>query len=109
MGAVDTKRLEGNYGGSYVAACLSSECLVPPVAADTDVGVDLYCETVEDGNPFLHFLMQVKAGAQCRVSEDRSSAMCSFTVKHLSYWDRQPVPRRQGGSPPATQPAMFDN
>ncbi|MDA2935517.1 DUF4365 domain-containing protein [Acidobacteria bacterium AH-259-D05] len=92
MGTVDRNRLKGNYGASYVAACLSSECLVRPVAADTDVGVDLYCETVEDDYPFLHFWMQVKAGAQCRVSENLSSAKCSFTVKHLSYWNRQPVP-----------------
>ena len=92
MPTVDINRLKGNYGASYVAACLSSECLVRPVAGDTDVGVDLYCETVKEGKPFLHFWMQIKAGAQCRVSEDRRSATCSFTVRHLSYWDRQPVP-----------------
>lgn len=92
MGTVDRNRLKGNYGASYVAACLSSECLVRPVAAETDVGVDLYCETVVDDNPFLHFWMQVKAGDQCRVSKNRSSAKCSFTVKHLSYWNHQPVP-----------------
>ena len=92
MPIVDTNRLKGNYGAAYVSACLSSECLVRPVAAETDVGVDLYCETVEDGSPFLHFWMQVKAGDQCRVSQDRSSASCSFDIPHLAYWFRQPVP-----------------
>ena len=92
MPVVDTNRLKGNYGAAYVSACLSSECLVRPVAAETDVGVDLYCETVEDGSPFLHFWVQVKAGQQCRVSADRNSASCSFDIEHLRYWFRQPVP-----------------
>lgn len=92
MPIVDDNRLKGNYGAAYVSARLSSECLVRPVAGDTDVGVDLYCESVEEGSPFLHFWMQVKAGAQCRVSADGSSASCRFTTDHLGYWDRQPVP-----------------
>ncbi len=92
MPIVDENRLKGNYGAAYVAARLSSECLVRPVAAETDVGVDLYCETVESGIPFLHFWMQVKAGAQCRVTEDGSSASCSFPIEKLEYWSRQPVP-----------------
>ncbi|MEE9159863.1 MAG: DUF4365 domain-containing protein, partial [Gammaproteobacteria bacterium] len=92
MDTVDTNRLKGNFGAAYVSASLSSECLVRPVAADTDVGVDLYCETIEDGSPFLHFWVQVKTAAQCRVSEKRDSATCSFSIRHLNYWYRQPVP-----------------
>lgn len=46
MPTVDENRLKGNYGAAYVSARLSSECLVRPVAAETGVGVDLYCETV---------------------------------------------------------------
>lgn len=92
MPTVDENRLKGNYGAAYVSACLSSECLVRPVAAETDVGVDLYCETVEDGRPFLHFWVQVKAGAQCRLAPDLRIASCSFTFDHLEYWYRQPVP-----------------
>lgn len=92
MPIVDENRLKGNFGASYVAALLSSECLVRPVAIDTDVGVDLYCETVADNRPFLHFWVQVKAGDQCRLSGDGSRASCSFSVDHLAYWDNQPVP-----------------
>jgi hypothetical protein len=92
MPTVDTNRLKGNFGAAYVSACLSSECLVRPVAAETDVGIDLYCETIENGSPFLHFWVQVKAGAQCRICQDQSSAACSFDISHLSYWYRQPVP-----------------
>ena len=62
MPAVTENRLKGNYGASLVMSRLSGECLVRPVAAETDVGVDLYCETVAEGRPFLHFWLQVKAG-----------------------------------------------
>jgi hypothetical protein len=55
MPTVDTNRLKGNFGAAFVSACLSSERLVRPVAAETDVGIDLYCETIENGSPFLHF------------------------------------------------------
>lgn len=92
MTAVDENRLKGNRAATHVAARLSGTCLVRPVAMDTDVGVDLYCETVEEGRPFLHFWVQVKSGAQCRVSADGLSAVCSFTARHLEYWMRQPVP-----------------
>jgi len=93
MPTVDINRLKGNFGAAYVSALLSSECLVRPVAADTDVGVDLYCETVEDTDPFLHFWVQVKAGTkQCPVSTNGDVASCSFTRDHLKYWSRQPVP-----------------
>jgi hypothetical protein len=92
MPTVDQNRLKGNFAEACVCARLSSECLVRPVAAGTDVGVDLYCETVEEGSPFLHFWVQVKAGAQCVLTADRSSGSCSFSVGHLEYWYRQPVP-----------------
>ena len=45
MPAVTENRLKGNYGAALVVSRLSGECLVRPVAAETDVGVDLYCET----------------------------------------------------------------
>jgi len=89
---VDQNRLKGNYGAALVSLRLSSECLVRPVAADTDVGVDLYCESVDEGTPFLHFWVQVKTGGQCRTSTDGTSASCNFDTKHLRYWERQPVP-----------------
>lgn len=72
-------------------ARLGGECLVRPVSADTDVGIDLYCETVVESQPFLHFWLQVKAGNQCAVSSS-NTASCRFTKEELLYWRRQPVP-----------------
>jgi hypothetical protein len=92
MPTVSEERLKGNYGAGLVIARLSGECLVRPVAADTDVGVDLYCETVVEGQPFLHFWMQVKTGAQCHLDRSTSTASCRFGRDHLDYWFRQPVP-----------------
>jgi len=92
MPAIPPNRLKGNYGAALVASRLSGECLVRPVAADTDVGIDLYCETVAEGRPFLHFWLQVKAGDQCKVDPSCRSAKCPFDAEHLRYWFRQPVP-----------------
>lgn len=92
MPVVSESCLKGNYGAAVVMARLSSECLVRPVAADTDIGVDLYCETVADGQPFLHFWLQVKAGDQCKPSGDTKTASCRFERSKLEYWSRQPVP-----------------
>ena len=93
MPTVDINRLKGNFGAAYVSTLLSSECLVRPVAADTDVGVDLYCETVKDRHPFLHFWVQVRAGTrQCPILKNRDTASCQFSLAHLRYWSRQPVP-----------------
>ena len=93
MPLVDDGRLTGNAGAAQVAYLLATECLVRPVAADTDIGVDLYCETQESGTPFLHFWIQVKSGPrEVYVSQDHAWASCSFDADHLSYWSRQPVP-----------------
>jgi len=92
MTLVDDNRLKGNYAAALVSARLSTACLVRPVAGDTDVGVDLYCETVEQGVPFLHFWVQVKSGDQCKVAADGETCSCSFSTAHLAYWARQPVP-----------------
>jgi hypothetical protein len=40
--AVTENRLKGNCGAALVMSRLSGECLARPVAAETDVGVDLY-------------------------------------------------------------------
>jgi len=92
MPVIDENRLKGNYAASYVAARVSTNCLVRPVAVDTDVGIDLYCETVQENHPFLHFWLQVKSGSQCISTSDGSSASCRFDKEHLQYWSRQPVP-----------------
>jgi hypothetical protein len=54
------EHLKANYGVALVMEKFSAGCLVRPVAAGTDVGVDLYCESVAEGKPFLHFWVQVK-------------------------------------------------
>jgi|SRR5947209_4960364 len=92
MPIVTENRLKGNYGAALVMSRLSGECLVRPVAADSDVGVDLYCETVAEGRPFLHFWLQVKAGDQCKRDASSNAASCSFELDHLKYWTQQPVP-----------------
>lgn len=92
MTKVDENRLKGNYAAAYVTSRLASKCLVRTVSGDTDVGIDLYCETVQEGLPFIHYWLQVKSGNQCKVSKDRSYASCTFDIQHLLYWSRQPVP-----------------
>jgi len=82
--------LKGNYGEHLVAQILSRSCLVRPVVGHTDVGVDLYCESIIRGNPFLHFWGQVK-GSQ-NFPNERANVPCSFSVSALQYWANQPVP-----------------
>lgn len=93
MPLIDQNRIKGNYGEHLVAQALSKYgCLVRPVAEGTDIGVDLYCETVEEDQPFLHFWVQVKARKDIKITEDNKIASFPFQVDHLRYWDRQPVP-----------------
>jgi len=91
MPAIDENRILGNYGSNLVAHTLSKICLVRPVAEGTDIGIDLYCETIEEGQGLLHFWVQVKCGKQIKIKKN-GRASCKFEVTHLSYWNRQPVP-----------------
>ena len=43
---LDEKGQKGNFAEATVAAWLSRRCLVRPVATGTDIGVDLYCESL---------------------------------------------------------------
>jgi len=93
MPIVDANRLKGNQAAFLVSAWLGKQCLVRPVSEGSDVGVDLFCETVDvpSGQPFLHFWVQVKTGArQITLADGR--AKCSFDKEHVDYWCRQPVP-----------------
>lgn len=92
MTRVDENLLKSNFGEAFVSTRLSGNCLVRPVVSGTDIGIDLYCETVEDNTPHLHFWMQVKTGKQCRKLADGLRASCSFEARHLAYWKSQPVP-----------------
>jgi len=95
-----TNTLVGNRAVWTVGAWLTQGgCLVRPVAADTDIGIDLYCESTvanaldQTHAGFLHFFVQVKSGnKQVPVSSDGQSAKCRLKSKHLKYWSQQPVP-----------------
>jgi len=54
------EQLKGNYAENLVAEWLSRVCLVRPVASGTDIGIDLYCESVVGNKPYHHFWVQVK-------------------------------------------------
>ena len=71
-----------------------SEFLVRQVAEGTDIGVDLYCESVHEDQPFLHFWVQVKAipASRIRTIKESQEVYYRFSRKHLEYWDRQPIP-----------------
>lgn len=91
MPVIDENRILGNFGSNLVAHILSKICLVRPVAEGTDIGIDLYCETIEEGQGFLHFWVQVKCGTQIKIKKN-GKASCKFKTDHLHYWNRQPVP-----------------
>jgi hypothetical protein len=93
---LDDNTLKGQFGEAYVAARLSSDCIVR-LTTSLDVGVDLYCETIRENKAFLHFWCQVKTGkkdGRGRFKYDiaNDSARYSFERKHLEYWEKQPVP-----------------
>lgn len=92
MTTIDQNRLKGNYAANLIAEWLSRVCLVRPVAEGTDIGIDLYCESVIRNTPFLHFWVQVKAINNSHISTDGKSAWFNFKTSHLHYWSRQPVP-----------------
>ena len=94
MPSVDVNRLKGNFAQALASTWLSRMCLVRPVAEGTDIGIDLYCESIVDGVPYLHFWVQVKAipSSSVRVEGEERTARYSFDRRHLEYWDRQPIP-----------------
>lgn len=90
MTQVDQNILRGNYAESVASSWLSRQCLVRPVASGTDIGIDLYCESLIGTSPFKHFWVQVKAIPEVNIED--GEAWFDFEVKHLRYWARQPVP-----------------
>ena len=86
--------MKGNYAQAIVSSWLSRRCLVRPVAEGTDIGVDLYCESVLEDQPWLHFWVQVKAipSDNIRTVNGKEEASYSFDRRHLEYWERQPIP-----------------
>jgi len=103
MSIIDQERITGSYGEHLVSYLLSKHCLIRPVAAGTDVGIDLYCEHFEESGmkegtetrlykPFLHFWVQVKSGKKIYVHKNKKIASYQFKYKDLKYWERQPIP-----------------
>ncbi len=91
---VDQNRLKGNYAEHLVSVWLSEKCLVRPVVAGTDIGIDLYCEAIIDDQPYKHFWVQVKAIGESKLFEENGNTMAKFPFKtnDLKYWAQQPIP-----------------
>jgi len=88
---ITDNQLKGNWGEQYIAANLSSQgCFVRHVTQGNDTGIDLYCETVKNNKPFLHFWCQIKTSKYYK----RESKQESFEPEknHKEYWLAQPVP-----------------
>lgn len=63
-------QLKGNWGEQYIAAQLSSQgCLIRHVTQGHDSGIDLYCEKIINGEPLLHFWVQVKTSKKWDVDK----------------------------------------
>lgn len=89
---ITDEQLKGNWGEQYIASNLASQgCFVRHVTQGHDSGIDLYCETIKDGNPFLHFWCQVKTSNRWNGEEEQVT--CPTAKKeHKEYWLNQPVP-----------------
>ena len=87
--------LKDGFGATLIANKLSPYCLGRPVSQGTDVGIDIFCETVDKetvegkGYPHLHFWLQVKYDGGFL---DKKTMSYPFKVRHLNYWKKQPVP-----------------
>lgn len=94
MTNVDKNRLKGNYAENQVSAWLSSHCLIRPVAGGTDIGIDLYCESVFNSKTHMHFWVQVKSinDNHIRSVNGEEEAWFDFKIEHLQYWSNQPIP-----------------
>jgi hypothetical protein len=86
--------MTGNWGEQYVAERLAhADCLVRHVPQGRDAGIDLYCESVVDEKPFLHFWVQIKTGdSYISKIQDRGFPTSVFTPDEMEYWSKQVVP-----------------
>lgn len=86
-----SNQLQGNWAEQYIASELASQgCFIRHVTQGHDSGVDLYCETTYDGQPFLHFWCQVKSKQSWKGKKDK--IIFSPEPRHVEYWLKQPVP-----------------
>jgi hypothetical protein len=88
---ITDQQLKGNWAEQYIAAQISSQgCLIRHVTQGHDSGIDLYCEKVKDGIPYLHFWCQVKT--KNRWKGTRKSIAITPDKWHVEYWLKQPIP-----------------
>ena len=88
---ITDEQLKGNWGEQFIAANLAAQgCFIRHVTQGHDSGIDLYCETVKNNIPFLHFWCQVKTSKKYYGKNEN----VSYTPikKHREYWLTQPVP-----------------
>lgn len=88
---ITDNQLKGNWGEQYIAANLSSQgCFVRHVTQGNDTGIDLYCETVKENKPFLHFWCQIKTSKKYK--EENKQETFKPKKEYKEYWLLQPVP-----------------
>lgn len=84
-------QLKGNWAEQYISARLAERgCLVRHVPQGHDIGIDLYCETIEKHTPFLHFWCQIKTSKKWKGEKEKISF--SSNEREKLYWIKQPVP-----------------
>ena len=89
---ITDNQLKGNWAEQYIAAQLSSQgCLVRHVTQGHDTGIDLYCEKVKDGKPYLHFWCQVKTSKKW-TGKAKSYIFRPPKKDSSRYWIDQPIP-----------------
>lgn len=94
MKKVKRDQLRGNYAEHYVATFLSETCLIRQVSSGTDIGIDLYCEAIENEIPYKHFWVQVKAINNSKIKNKNGIKIAKYSFKKsdLEYWAKQPIP-----------------
>lgn len=88
---ITDSQLKGNWAEEYISSELASQgCFIRRVTQGHDTGIDLYCETVENGIPFMHFWCQIKTSEKW--NGKKPPATYSPKLKHIDYWLKQPIP-----------------
>jgi len=98
-------QLKGNWGEQFIAERLSYHgCLIRRVAQGHDSGIDLYCETIKEENPYLHFWCQVKTSDKYMDNGENILFRPKYEYdkfkrrdkqkeqERIRYWLNQPVP-----------------
>lgn len=90
---ITDEQLKGNWAEQYIASKLAEQgCLIRHVTQGHDSGIDLYCETIKENSPFLHFWCQVKTSKNWKGKRKKISFPSNQSKNHKDYWLTQPVP-----------------